>query len=149
MCKPFKDVRHTHVGGAGKYDKYPSVTADLLLQPERVLCNMHQVVVYVEESGEYPQLCLCTSTSETGSRGEFSRWVPCEVLAGKLELVDKQKQEMEEMVAMMKILKAQIEANERKYQQQYATVLEQGSLIRQLQAQVNSCRLLHPIYDRA
>jgi len=56
---------------------------------------------------------------------------------------------MEEMVTMVKVLKAQIEDNERKYRQQHATVLEQGSLIRQLQAQVNSSRLLHPMNDRA
>lgn len=109
---------------------------------------MYQVVVSVEESGEYPQLCLCTSSSDAGSRCEFSLWVPYEVLAGKQRETETQKQEMEEMVTMVKVLKAQIEDNERKYRQQYATVLEQGSLIRQLQAQVNSCRL-HPMNDRA
>ena len=122
-----------------------------------------QVLVFVDESGEYSQLYLsvCTplplyvnvgdtgNATEAGSRGEFTRWVRHEVLAGKEALVEKQRREMEEMVTMMKVLKRQVEENERKYQQQYATVLEQGSLIRLLQDQVNSCRLRQPINERA
>ena len=94
--------------------------------------------------------CRKTYFCDVGSRKkfqapQFSFWVPWKAYTEKLELVEKQKRGMEEMVAMIMTLKAQIEENESKYQQQHEMAQKQGSDIRKLRAQLDSVARIRPM----
>ena len=135
-------------------DKSATVTnVSILTQVDMLFPAANKMVIFLNTQGILHKVAVGLDRDDhrdcTESLRSHSLWVPQERLQKEEEVVQKQRRVIEEMVGMIKTLKAQIDGNGMRYRQQHATVVEQGALIRQLSAKMELCRFLHPLMERA
>ena len=117
------------------------------------MLSTDQLVILLDAQGRHHKVTVLLDCDDRRDYTELLRsssmWVPQERLQEKEDVVQKQRRVIEEMMGMLKTLKAQIDNNEMRYRQQHATVVEQGALIHQLSTKMELCRFVHPLMERA